>query len=1453
MGGQQFSFWKTILVRLRAIAGSLVRPPDTVSEPKAQQQSRLLMAILICSLLGNALLAALSVTNLPDESLLLVLILIPVILSLYGIAKRGHTAVAAAGLVTILFVVFSISPLALVQVQHTEFFIVLPMILTALFFSFQLTVLVTVLAVVVPGVLGLILIPYNSAAIAERILFILPTGIMILVYIRHQRTLYALQQSELQTAYDHLVVSEALLEQRVEARTRELQRSERSLQEAEIRFHSLFEQSNDAVGILDFEGHMVGANRRAAEMLGYTLEEMQRITVRETSVQSSDSLEAIQRLLAGEQVPPYERLFRHKDGHTFPVVVRLELVRDMNGNPLHVQSVAQDVSTQQELENQIRLQSTALATTANAVMITDRKGDILWINPAYTTLTGYTIEEARGKNPRALVKSGTHDKAFFQELWDTILAGQNWQGKLINKRKDGSLYTEEQNITPVRDKNGEISHFVAIKQDISEREQAAAALREAQRHYYSLFEQSHDAVFNLDLQGKHLRINQRAADMLGYTQEEMLTMGMADVSAQLPQTRDMHKRLLAGEHIPVFERTFRHKDGHTIPVEINLELVRDEHDQPMYIQSVVRDISDRKKVESQIRLQSAALSATSNAVLIIDRHGVIEWSNPAYTSLTGHAPDEVWGKNYLELLRASQVESRLVQQMWDTITGGQNWQGQFVNRRKQGSPYTEEQIITPVRDENGEISHFIAIKQDISERQQTESALRESETRYRLITENINDVITKFSPDGTRTFVSPSCFNLLGYRPEEFVARKVYEDVHEADAGHSMRQLIQAIETRTPYFSALHRLRHKDGHFVWCEVNCTIVRDPVSDDVVEVITILHDITERKHAEDALRESEARYQSVVQAQTELICRYTPDLTITFVNNAYCRYFDKTQEELLGHSFLELVPEGNRSSVKAFYEELVRTQGTSTYEHEVVQPDGSLRWQMWTDTVIIAADGSVSAVQAVGVDITARKLAELALRKSESRLNNILDSMQEAVWSVELPDFKPVYFNAAIERVLGRPRSLFYSSDGAWWRMVYQSDIHVLGEMLKEVQESGRSTNELRVVHPNGELRWVYLQMWPVRDLDGVVVGLEGMVSDITARKQMEIVQQSFLDDMRALQSIHLELSRIDRLDALYKQMVALPRERLGFERFALFVQSDDGEEIVGTYGIDKDGKLRDESAYKETITPTHWTRVVLNAPDHVRFSKEVPLYDNGLVVGKGWKADAALWNGQGAMGYLVTDNYISGRPARPYEAELISVLGSIFGHLIERKRAEESLQRNEARLNNILDSMQEAVWSVELPDFKPVYFNAAVERVFGRPRRLFYTTEGMWGRMVHPGDTALFQQMIHETRRTSRSARELRVLHPDGAVRWVDAQMWLVRNQEGQAIGLEGMAGDITIRKEVENVQQSFLEDMRALQRIHLELSRIDDLESLYKQMIVMTRVWLGLERGGVVRSERSRR
>ena len=174
---------------------------------------------------------------------------------------------------------------------------------------------------------------------------------------------------------------------------------------------------------------------------------------------------------------------------------------------------ARDATGRKGMEEKLRLQSAALEAAAVGIVITNLEGVILWVNSAFTALTGYTAEEAIGLNPRVL-QSGKHDEPFYRDLWNTILAGKVWRGELTNRRKDGAPYDEEMTITPVLDGGGTIRNFIAIKQDVTERKQAEEERKFRNAVLSTQMETSIDGILVVGRRsGEILSYNQRFVDM----------------------------------------------------------------------------------------------------------------------------------------------------------------------------------------------------------------------------------------------------------------------------------------------------------------------------------------------------------------------------------------------------------------------------------------------------------------------------------------------------------------------------------------------------------------------------------------------------------------------------------------------------------------------------------------------------------------------------------------------------------------------------------------------------------------------------------------------------------------------------------------------------------------------------------------------------------------------------
>ncbi len=205
----------------------------------------------------------------------------------------------------------------------------------------------------------------------------------------------------------------------------------------------------------------------------------------------------------------------------------------------------------------------------------------------------------------------------------------------------------------------------------------------------------------------------------------------------------------------------------------------------------------------------------------------------------------------------------------------------------------------------------------------------------------------------------------------------------------------------------------------------------------------------------------------------------------------------------------------------------------------------------------------------------------------------------------------------------------------------------------------------------------------------------IVRNITTQKRMQKRDSEFLRDMKALQEIFFTLSQINDMEVLYASMVRLIKENLDIDRVAVFIIDPKTGILNGTYGVGPDGNIRDEHDYREVITEQHWTHDVINSPIRTYLRENIPLYEKGVQIADGcWHTGSALWNGQTAVGFLVTDNLLSRNPPRSYQAEIGSILGNTYGHLIHLKQTQATLAESEEHHRILLNAVPDLVFRLD---------------------------------------------------------------------------------------------------------------------------------------------------------------
>jgi PAS domain S-box-containing protein len=262
--------------------------------------------------------------------------------------------------------------------------------------------------------------------------------------------------------------------QQLKASNQQLQSIVDKLRESEERYRILFRSASDAILIIDVKSlRILDVNEAAIQLYGYSYEELIKMKVIELSNEPDKTRKAIQEGV--EPIIPI-RYHKKKGGHVFPAEITVNHF-EFQGERITISGI-RDITDRQRAEESLQRLAKAIDQVDESVEITDSEPKILYVNPAFEKITGYSKEEIIGKNPR-LLQSGRHSQAFYQDMWSTLSKGKVWRGQLENKRKDGSLFFEDASISPVLDNQGKIINYVAVKRDISKELELESRLQQA--------------------------------------------------------------------------------------------------------------------------------------------------------------------------------------------------------------------------------------------------------------------------------------------------------------------------------------------------------------------------------------------------------------------------------------------------------------------------------------------------------------------------------------------------------------------------------------------------------------------------------------------------------------------------------------------------------------------------------------------------------------------------------------------------------------------------------------------------------------------------------------------------------------------------------------------------------------------------------------------------------------
>jgi PAS domain S-box-containing protein len=797
-----------------------------------------------------------------------------------------------------------------------------------------------------------------------------------------------------------------------------------------------------------------------------------------------------------------------------------------------IRQAVQQRRAEASIRDHERREADILNFLPDATFAIDTRGVVIAWNRAMEKMTGVSSQEILGKGDFAYAIPFYHERRPI--LINLVLTSDpdtvarypyiKHEGKTLiseitiphfNNGRGAALWFTA---SPLVDRQGTIVGAIESIREITDWKQAEEALNESERRFRELSDLLPQVVYETDMDGNLKYTNHIAFEIFGYTEDDF-RQGLNVMQMIAPDDRE---RAMTGIRATcdgkgrtgreTAEYQALRKDGTTFPVAIySSPVVVD--DRITGLRGIIVDITERKRAEADMRssrnLMQSIFDAVPDLLIVVDRQYRILYSN-----FKGHdlvKPEE------LEMCATCYGRFKLLSEPCEDCSARPVFENGEIVQKEMVNPADgriRDVRAFPIFDASGNVSMVVEYVQDITERKRVEDTIRESEQKYRTVFETTGTATVLIENDRTISLANTEFERLSGFRKDEIENRMKWTDfVHEEDRDRMLAQHQLRRESRQNALSHYEfRFRSRSG-----EVRDIYLTIDVIPGTTKSVASLLDITERKQAENAIRESEQRYRNVVEDQTELISRFLPDGTHVFVNEAYCRYFGLKRDEILGHRFRPQIPAEDEEHVRAFFASLTPDHPVDIIVHRIMMPDGSTRWQRWSDRAIFDASGSVTEFQSVGRDVTESKETEIALMASEDRYRKLVEITPDTILVHQ--EGRIVYMNPAglellgavhMDEVVGRPVFDFVHTES---RQMVRSNIEndLKGEKTPHV--------ELRMLRLDGTA--VTIEGRGVQTLYQGKPAIQVAIRDITGRKETE-------DMIRLLSRKDREALRVARM-------------------------------------------------------------------------------------------------------------------------------------------------------------------------------------------------------------------------------------------------------------------------------------------------------------------------------------
>ena len=928
----------------------------------------------------------------------------------------------------------------------------------------------------------------------------------------------------------------------------EIKQAQVALTESEARLQAILDNSPVSIYLKDLQGRYLLINPECERLSGFSREQLigktdyeilPRVVADEFRANDQQVLDTLTPLVQEEVLPT-------QDGECTYITVKFPLF-DAKGIPKAICGISTDITERKRAEEQIRFQARLLNAVEQAIMTTDLNGTITYWNRFAETLYGWQSAEAIGRNILEVTPAKV-SKPLAAEILSCLQRGESWYGEFLVQRRDGTTFPAMVSDAPILDRDGVLIGIVGVTSDITQLKQAEAALKQANQELELRVQERTSALSETNRKleaeiadrkiaeeelrrseerfrraivhapfpimihaedGEVIQINQAWTEETGY------------IHSDIPTTVDWiargyeERRELVKEGIDrLYDLDTKVEEGDfTIKTRHGEIKIWDFSSAPLgrlgngkrLVISMAKDVTDRKQAEEALRQSEeryrSLVMASATYVWTADAQGEALIAPLPWQTLTGMSQEQWKGWGWLEALHPDDRER--IAQLWrQAVETKCLYEAEFRQRTVDGSYRYFLVRGVPVFEADGSVREWVGANTDITDRKQAEEKLRQSEARFRATIEGSLDAFFIFESvrdeggqivDFAFVELNSNGEKMISRRKEEVIGKRLCELMPINRTDGFFEKYVRVVETQ--------EVLEEEFLISSPEITASWLHHQVVPLADGIAVTSRDITQRKQAEEARKESEQRFRNLVETTSDWIWQVDENAVYTYVSPQVRDILGYEIEEVLGKTPFDLMPPTEAQRVAEIFSQIVASrQPFSNLENTNLHKDLHPVVLETSGVPVFDKAGNFRGYRGIDRDITRRKMAQKALRSSEERYRSLSACSPVGIFETDMAG-RCLYTNPRYQEICGC--TLEESLGEGWSRFVHLEDRdRVFAEWSLYARDGREYSDEFRIQTQEGIVRWVHVRSSPMFSAQGELIGHVGTVEDITSRRQAE---------------------------------------------------------------------------------------------------------------------------------------------------------------------------------------------------------------------------------------------------------------------------------------------------------------------------------------------------------------